>query len=578
MTGAMRITIVGIFMTFVFKESSCLQLSDFIAGKSHCDQIIISADKVNDPRVLDLKSSVLYSDAKELLNGFSHYLWMNTNCVIINAITAKTLNEDILKYVEKSLRHSNERIILLGNYTGFEIESLLNRWALDMYTIDGITQDLIGQKCAFMEGTFTPLENEEGCDKRPFYKQRKMEISVYHRFAPFFYLGERIGVEEEMLMDMSEKFNFDYNIIPVRSGYSDIIRKVINKTSDMAISQPSMTLHRQLNTALITPMDTRNLYIVTLRPASLPSYWTLFYPFAIETWIGVLVSTLAVTTFLILIEYMTGFGKFFHAMTIGMSTAINESLPHYYYTYNSNPKTLMFWTWILCGLILNLAYRSTLLANLVTIQYEKPINTAQDLLNSGLSVYAPKDTFIYRSVSNHPSPIFKELVNQGRLLTYERGQFSKDKVSHSNPAAMPGSESTITGYEDKLRKGTEMIASSFTTWAMAKGSPLREEFTVYTQLWMDSGLMRQRYRTEKFKDMKPKHFHQQRLHFEDPLNLQQCTPMMLICPLGLIPALIIFLCELLHKFCSRRKQHQNYPKIIVNGTLKYRHDEAQWFW
>ena len=63
--------------------------------------------------------------------------------------------------------------------------------------------------------------------------------------------------------------------------------------------------------------------------------------------------------------------------------------------------------WLLLGNILALAYKSTLNSTLVTMQYEDPIDTMNDMAKSGLPLLIPQN--LHRSMANDPRQVVKEM-------------------------------------------------------------------------------------------------------------------------------------------------------------------------
>ena len=146
-------------------------------------------------------------------------------------------------------------------------------------------------------------DESELCDRNPYFSTgAPIPISTYH-------LG---GTTKVILDHLGVKFGFAYESHPVAGNrYTDIIRLMANKTTDMAVSSPSMSLERQLVSSFISSMGTRNIYIISYKPKQMPSYWTLFYPFTFYSWMAILASMVVVTLLLLFIESIMGHNRFF---------------------------------------------------------------------------------------------------------------------------------------------------------------------------------------------------------------------------------------------------------------------------
>ena len=74
-----------------------------------------------------------------------------------------------------------------------------------------------------------------------------------------------------------------------------------------------------------------------------------------------------------------------------------------------------------------MAYKSTLLSSLVTIRYNKPIDTLADLDSSGLPLLLVKGSKNQRLFENDQRPIMKQIYN--RSIVFEHTQESEAKYA-----------------------------------------------------------------------------------------------------------------------------------------------------
>ena len=77
-------------------------------------------------------------------------------------------------------------------------------------------------------------------------------------------------------------------------------------------------------------------------------------------------------------------------MTVALSTLIeeggDETLLEIGFIHS---RKLMLLIWNLLGQVILMAYKSVLLGSLIAITYEKPIDTIQDMYESGVSILLP---------------------------------------------------------------------------------------------------------------------------------------------------------------------------------------------
>ena len=239
-----------------------------------------------------------------------------------------------------------------------------------------------------------------------------------------------------------------------------------------------------------------------------------------------------------------GYKGFYYGVQIGFLPALDESLPKISYDKRGKKAQVIIYScWFLGSFLLNMAYKSTLRANLITNHYEKPVLTAQDLAASRMKVYVPSGTAIAQSVLDHPSEFYQLVIKQNRLRFYRYGEdcWPEDGVRFGN-------DRVILGNEDRYLLGGEKMGGSFTTWILTKGSPLREEMTLSVQRLTDAGIPGQLYRLFVAAMKKPKPSPVRKVRGDDePISLEQLVVMFIVLPFGIIPAILAFTYELTKK-------------------------------
>ena len=64
------------------------------------------------------------------------------------------------------------------------------------------------------------------------------------------------------------------------------------------------------------------------------------------------------------------------------------------------------------------SYKSTLLSTLITIYYENPINTLEDVDRSGLPVMVPNNTVLHWLIATDPRPTTKSIFKKSVLYPF----------------------------------------------------------------------------------------------------------------------------------------------------------------
>ena len=74
--------------------------------------------------------------------------------------------------------------------------------------------------------------------------------------------------------------------------------------------------------------------------------------------------------------------------------------------------------WIVLGNLLTMAYKSMLLPTLVTISYDKTLDTVEDLFMSGLPLMMPGGSSVYFALKADERPIMKKIYNESITYPY----------------------------------------------------------------------------------------------------------------------------------------------------------------
>ena len=77
--------------------------------------------------------------------------------------------------------------------------------------------------------------------------------------------------------------------------------------------------------------------------------------------------------------------------------------------------------WFLLGGLLSWAYLSTLLATLVVIEYEKTIDTIDDMDQSGMPFLLPEATAPHKLVATDPRPAMRRIFKRSIMYPLDRG-------------------------------------------------------------------------------------------------------------------------------------------------------------
>ena len=74
--------------------------------------------------------------------------------------------------------------------------------------------------------------------------------------------------------------------------------------------------------------------------------------------------------------------------------------------------------WILFSFCLTVSYKSVLLATLVSIEYEKPIDTVADMLNSDKEIVGPAATTLPMQLKHDPRESVRRLSSRIKFVPF----------------------------------------------------------------------------------------------------------------------------------------------------------------
>ena len=188
-------------------------------------------------------------------------------------------------------------------------------------------------------------------------------------------------------------------------------------------------------------MGSYDIYPLSGTPNKIQSYWTLVKPFDRLTWTSVAASIMATTLTLVMIDRLSASWKPWksriepHLSTQNIDqvkvTIINKNMfidafivlgylglswtPEFNQgarNHIAKAKLIMLAEWMLLAFLLSLSYRSVLLATIVSPEYEKPIDTIQDMLESDKSIFVLNGTTLAKLLRKDPKPDVRSLANK----------------------------------------------------------------------------------------------------------------------------------------------------------------------
>ena len=81
-------------------------------------------------------------------------------------------------------------------------------------------------------------------------------------------------------------------------------------------------------------------------------------------------------------------------------------------------RQILLLKWLVTAFFVTLSYKQVLLANLVDVGYEEPLETLWDAFNSGKTFVAPKNSYFPILLAQDPRLFVKKLATQVKWSNY----------------------------------------------------------------------------------------------------------------------------------------------------------------
>ena len=393
--------------------------------------------------------------------------------------------------------------------------------------------------------------------------------------------GKTEGADVELLELLEKRLGFriddpkDSLLIDSRKMGNTTRKGIVTKTSEkvisFGISRVTITEPREKLVDYGPALSPSDIGFLAPLPKPVNSLYTMITPFDIPTWQLLAASLVFVTLFLFVCDLIFNnlevWDNLNGNISIVVAAVLSEGLPGRMYHFQQSPGGQQFivGVWLLLGTLLSFCYRSNLLSSLCIVEYEKPYDTIDDLLQAQIPLCVLAGTIYKTALSSSKSEsyqrAYQELVlDQDMLMgVTEYRKNLKQITAKMDNGEMACMAITAVAMVTPLKHfGKEVIMSGFGTWVFPKHSRLRSEFWPTLTSSIEGDLMRPP--TDRMKDTLikkySKDFGYEREDFERvtkkenvPISVTQLFPILIIVLLCYLLSIIIFGVEMLTKSC-----------------------------
>ncbi len=244
-----------------------------------------------------------------------------------------------------------------------------------------------------------------------------------------------------------------------------IFFQVRNGTLDVAAFPLLYSNNWKWGNELSVATCSRSFYFVTTYPKIAPAYLTLVEPLSWKVWVALVATIICMAAAFYLQTRVMSWcvhvpkqekDKFLLTITV-IGGVINEAVPNELLslkTWRSKQLLLVFWIPVAC--LIGMAYQSNLLSSLVKVRKEKPIDTFQDILDNGMTMFIMENSIVPYLMDSHPNPTL-QLAHQKLSERYT----VPDAASLTIKAAFDIAISRHVGRRHLYRAGKELDIGTF---------------------------------------------------------------------------------------------------------------------
>jgi len=167
----------------------------------------------------------------------------------------------------------------------------------------------------------------------------------------------------------------------------------------------------------------REFFITTGHPKPAQSHLALLRPFDRYVW-SFLIITMAIFTFLFPLVFENELeNDLLSSLMVVMSIFVSESVSRHMTLSCMVSRQIMLLFWLPTALLLCMAYQSNLLASLVYVQYEKPLETFEDILLADLDIHMFTGSQVQNIIKASANPSIQKLEEKVRILKVQKSIF-----------------------------------------------------------------------------------------------------------------------------------------------------------
>ncbi|TRY81125.1 hypothetical protein TCAL_14457 [Tigriopus californicus] len=394
----------------------------------------------------------------------------------------------------------------------------------------------------------------------PSIGSRFLHVTTFNNWPNHFYTSSGLtGTDVTLFNVLSKNLQFSYMLLPPALSVNG---RVQSGVADLALCQLTLTNERYHMADFAPVLSEHDLALVGPKAKPKSEYEALILPFDHWTWFGLCTSLLGSFIMLAFFKVNLSPGKgilddTYEAFCLALAPLLQASLSHNIYRSNGFMSIYCFlFLWTGMGLLLTLAYKSTLLATMTMVVFNGVIDTPEEVRSSQLPVYVLSQSLMETALISSPRKIYQDIYDQNVTPFGTAFPLSStppdmnDKIDDNRAFLI--STRTNTMREANRFAFKDSIYIGATSWLGPKGSRIVAQISDPLMRLQAGGLTNKWFKDE-LQNALNSHGSMSNQPTNEPIHLGHVTPPFILLGCSLVICFAVFLGEVIGSYVSENE-------------------------
>ncbi|TRY80634.1 hypothetical protein TCAL_14460 [Tigriopus californicus] len=407
----------------------------------------------------------------------------------------------------------------------------------------------------------------------PSIGSRILYVTTFNIWPNHFYNPTGLaGTDVTLFNLLATKFQFSYRLLPPALSVNGrilengtlvgILPDVRSGVADLAMCQLTLTNERYQVLDFAPVLSEHDIVLVGPKAKPKSAYEALTLPFDHWTWLGLCISLLGCFIMLALFKVNLSPDKgildnTYEAFCLAIAPLLQESISHTIYRSNGFMSIYCFlFLWTGMGLLMTLAYKSTLLATMTMVVFNGVIDTPEEVRSSQLPVYVLSQSLMETALISSPRKIYQDIYDQNVTPFGTAFPLSStppdmnDKIDDNRAFLISTRTNTIRNANHFAFKDSIYVGS--TSWLGPKGSRFLAQISD-PLMRLQAGGMTNKWFQDELQSVLNIQGSMRNQPIHEPINLGHMAPPLILLICNLVICFAVFLGEVIGSHVSKNK-------------------------